>query len=629
LEEEVVYIITQGERERFLALQSDEARDRFIANFWDLRDPIRETLVNEYREEHRWRIAEANRRFGRETSRDGWRTDRGRIFILLGEPNDIQRFPSPRDLYPLEIWHYYNLDIPGLPPALRLIFFKRRGIGEFRLFSPTFDGLPALVAGHQLLGLLGNNPYRRLPARLLLSIDRDILDAAVSVAPGYNKQASDMVIADLERPGVAHERMIRDLRERVRTDVVFTTQMNVAFTYHAFQGPYDFTEIHFAVEVPPQDLTFTKYDDVFRGRVDIVGVLVDLAGNTVEEFQDVAEFSFTSEAFDSAKSYPFLYQRKILMLPGRYQMEILLRDSVGRRLGISRQAIQVAPFSEDRPTASSLLLAYKLDESDPRKAEALPYRFGSTQYFPRVDSTFAPGQPVYAFLKLRFPSGGETAHQIRVRHRLLREDDDAREATHRFRVRSSVGEQTVPILVPLSTDGLEPGAYTLELELRDEEDRLIDESEGKLQLQAGRATLGRLIAEGELTSEPSQSHLELGMKYYFAGRLDQASRRLRAALDFDPRLLTAKLYLGRARAMEGDCAQAGELLTEVVEQDPTAWEAHASLGYCLFQQERFAESAAAYREALRYGPEKLSLLNALGQSELRAGNRQGAMDVFS
>ena len=123
LNEEAVYIITHDERNRFLELKSDQERDQFIESFWYARDPIKETLVNEYQEEHYHRIKDAQKLF-RETARDAWRTDRGRIHIILGPPNEIQSFPSPQDLYPLEIWHYYSLDITNLPSSLSLIFFK-------------------------------------------------------------------------------------------------------------------------------------------------------------------------------------------------------------------------------------------------------------------------------------------------------------------------------------------------------------------------------------------------------------------------------------------------------------------------------------------------------------------------
>src|SRR4030042_6856184 len=92
LDEEVVYIISSLEREVFLKLLTDRERDLFIEAFWKHRDPTLSTPENEFKSEHYRRIQYANHFFGRQGPRPGWKTDRGRIYIILGEPNDIQRF---------------------------------------------------------------------------------------------------------------------------------------------------------------------------------------------------------------------------------------------------------------------------------------------------------------------------------------------------------------------------------------------------------------------------------------------------------------------------------------------------------------------------------------------------------
>ncbi|MFQ5791259.1 MAG: GWxTD domain-containing protein, partial [Acidobacteriota bacterium] len=86
LEEEVVYIISDDEREVYLNLQTKDERDRFADAFWDRRDPNPATLENEFAKEHYRRLEYAIRVLGREAPRPGWRTDRGRYYILLGEP---------------------------------------------------------------------------------------------------------------------------------------------------------------------------------------------------------------------------------------------------------------------------------------------------------------------------------------------------------------------------------------------------------------------------------------------------------------------------------------------------------------------------------------------------------------
>src|SRR6185437_10769778 len=92
LNEDVAYIITDEERSAFKRLQTDEEREQFIENFWLRRDPSADTVENEFKEEHYRRIAYANEHFA--SGIPGWKTDRGRIYIVNGPPDEIEAHPS-------------------------------------------------------------------------------------------------------------------------------------------------------------------------------------------------------------------------------------------------------------------------------------------------------------------------------------------------------------------------------------------------------------------------------------------------------------------------------------------------------------------------------------------------------
>ena len=106
IEEEAVYIIAPREREVFNQLTTFEERDRFIEAFWRRCDPNPATPENEFRDEHTRRFEYANEWLGRETYLDGWKTDRGRMHIILGEPRSIQRWEDENDIVPSELWFY-------------------------------------------------------------------------------------------------------------------------------------------------------------------------------------------------------------------------------------------------------------------------------------------------------------------------------------------------------------------------------------------------------------------------------------------------------------------------------------------------------------------------------------------
>jgi len=142
LEQDVPYIISDEERQTFNRLQNDEERERFIEQFWLRRDPTPDTIENEYREEHYRRIAYANEHFA--SGIPGWRTDRGRIYIAWGPPDQRDEHASggryertPEEgggstaTFPFEIWRYRHLD--GIGEDINLEFLDRTMSGEYRL----------------------------------------------------------------------------------------------------------------------------------------------------------------------------------------------------------------------------------------------------------------------------------------------------------------------------------------------------------------------------------------------------------------------------------------------------------------------------------------------------------------
>ena len=144
LNEEVNYIISTDERKAFLGLKSDEERDHFIQNFWDLRNPDPHSDSNSYRDEHYRRLAYANQMFGHPMLGDGWHTDMGQIYITLGAPKQKADYQTGQNVRQMQIW-FYQSETPALPPYFYILFYKRSPIDDYTLYSPYQDGPVRLV----------------------------------------------------------------------------------------------------------------------------------------------------------------------------------------------------------------------------------------------------------------------------------------------------------------------------------------------------------------------------------------------------------------------------------------------------------------------------------------------------
>ena len=213
LDEEVVYIISPLEKQVFEKLQTDRERDLFIQAFWKQRDPTPGTEENEFRTEHYRRITHANYYYGRQSPLPGWKTDRGRIYIILGEPNDIQRFESGQETYPAEIWFYQDKAEFGLPPGFNIVFFKEHGSGDYKIYSPTMDGPQAFLVSFQ------GGPENIIAAyRKLRDLEPNLAQVSLSLIPGDDSAtfgrpslSSDILLQQVES---LPSKTVRDLYAR-------------------------------------------------------------------------------------------------------------------------------------------------------------------------------------------------------------------------------------------------------------------------------------------------------------------------------------------------------------------------------------------------------------------------------
>src|SRR3954463_3218462 len=132
LDEDVRYIISDEERAAFKQLSNDEERDQFIEAFWARRDPTPDTPENEFKEEHYRRIAYANEHFA--AGIPGWKSDRGRIYVMYGPADEIESHPSggtyerpmeegggATSTYPFEQWRYRYLEDVGQEVIIELV----------------------------------------------------------------------------------------------------------------------------------------------------------------------------------------------------------------------------------------------------------------------------------------------------------------------------------------------------------------------------------------------------------------------------------------------------------------------------------------------------------------------------
>lgn len=135
---EVTHFLLRRDEKEIYKSSNRTGQLNFIAEFWKKHDPTPETPENEFQLEVYGRFWKANDRFSRTTaSKDGWNTDRGRVLMLYGEPNNEERFPASASNLPWEKWEYNR--IAGGKQAL-FVFVDLRGLGNYQLVHSTAPG---------------------------------------------------------------------------------------------------------------------------------------------------------------------------------------------------------------------------------------------------------------------------------------------------------------------------------------------------------------------------------------------------------------------------------------------------------------------------------------------------------
>jgi GWxTD domain-containing protein len=321
LDEDVRWIITDEEHKAFNQLSSDQERDQFIEAFWQRRDPTPDTTENEYKEEHYRRIVFANEQFA--SFVPGWRTDRGRFYIMYGPPDEIESrasggtYTSPFggqtiSNLPYEVWRYRYLE--GLGQDVILPFADICNCGDYRL---TEGG-----GSHYV-------PKGTFPG-----------DVDTVIAPG--NRGAQIRFKDLEE-FVAHKIDTKLIPFTVRTDFVKVTHFTVM--------------VPVTVRVMNRDITFAKTGGVERGTLNVFGRVTTTSGWVVETFEDTVEVDVPHEILRKVMADAASYQRLVTLRPGQYCLNIVVRDVNGDRVGTWRSGVQVPEYKEGEMATSSLVLA--------------------------------------------------------------------------------------------------------------------------------------------------------------------------------------------------------------------------------------------------------------------------------
>jgi len=387
INEDVRWIITDEELSAWKKLSTNAERDAFIEAFWQRRDPTPDTEENEYKDEHYRRIAYANEHFA--AGIPGWRTDRGRMYIMYGKPDSIDSHPmggpymrpaeeggGNTETYPFEVWRYRYLE--GIGQEIEIEFVDTCGCGEYHM---TIDRSEKDALLH-----IPNAGLTDMEA-MGMANKADRFRGVESLGKGFFNQNNDVkqfdrleTFAKLNR---APEVKFKDLEAVVNT--------KIRYNLLPFDARVDFVKVTsdtvlvpITIQIPNSGLTFVNKDGVAAASVNLFLRMTTLTGKIVQTYEEPLRLQVPAELLDKVVSNVGVYWKALPMRPGHYRLDIVVKDVNGDKLGTLGQSVMVPEFSEDKLASSTLILADVMEQVPSREVGTGNFVIGTSKVRPKV-----------------------------------------------------------------------------------------------------------------------------------------------------------------------------------------------------------------------------------------------------
>jgi GWxTD domain-containing protein len=473
LNEDVIYIISPEERNAFLQLDTNEEREQFIEQFWLRRSSNPDLPDNDFKEEHYRRIAYANEHYA--SGIPGWKTDRGRMYIMWGPADEIDSHPSggtydrPMEegggsttTYPWETWRWRYLE--GIGENIILEFVDPSGSGEYHLTMDPSEKDALLHVPGAGLSLLESMGMASKTDRFTRS-DGTNLPTAMGGTPAsmdeFNRlelyakvqKAPPVKFKDLE--AIVTARIVRDqLKFTWRTDFMKVTNDTVL--------------VPITIQVSNGQLNFQAKDGIHSATMNVFGRVSTLTGRVVQTFEDPVSKDFPDSLFQQSLKLQSIYQKAVPLRPGLYRLDIVIKDVQSGNVGVINTRLAVPRYADEKLDASTLILADQLEHVPAKQIGTGQFVLGSTKVRPRLDSDFTTSDRMGIYLQVYNLKPDDKTHKSSATFQFTVKKGS--EQVLQFKETSEemkqTGDQvTIERWLPLAS--LTPGKYTIEINATD------------------------------------------------------------------------------------------------------------------------------------------------------------------
>jgi len=473
LNEDVIYIIAPEERTAFLQLSTSEEREQFIEQFWLRRSSNPDLPENDFKEEHYRRIAYANEHYA--SGIPGWKTDRGRTYIIWGPADEVDSHPTggtydrpmnegggSTSTYPWEMWRYRYLE--GIGNNVEIEFVDPSGSGEYHMTMDPSEKDALLHVPGAGLSLMESMGMASKADRFTRS-DGTNLPTTMGGQPASMNEFNrlEQFAKVQQAPAVK----FKDLEALVTSRIV-RDQVHFAWRTDFLKVTNDTVLVPVTVQVPNSQLSFQSKDGVHSATLNVIGRVSTLTGRVVQTFEEAVSRDFPDSLFQQSVKLQSIYQKAVPLRPGLYRLDLVIKDVQSGNVGVVNSRLQVPRYADEKLEASSLILADQIEHVPAKQIGAGQFVLGSSKVRPRLEGDFTTADKLGIYMQVYNLKPDDTTHKSSAtfQYTVKKGDQQVMQFKETSGEMKQTGDQvTIERLLPLGT--LTPGKYTLEVSATD------------------------------------------------------------------------------------------------------------------------------------------------------------------
>jgi GWxTD domain-containing protein len=358
---EVDPILTRMERSTAKLLETEEERNRFKELFWKARDPNLQTPENEYKTEFYRRVDYAEKYL------NGINSDRGRIYVLLGEPTNKSSYAGYQQLVECELWNYQVEDRPGLLPFMNLVFFRPHNTGDFQLYHPGIQKPTDLLApqfANRIRSDIGAYKEIRLGSAELASASLSIVPSEGDPRMGTSISSSNFALSRIyslpERE--AELGYVREFKFPTGyVEVSHSTNVIRGFGYITITRSRGTSFVHYALM--PDVLRFKQPSkDLYTAEISLNISIEDLHGNILYQNQKQIDLKLDPQKKKKIDDQRVVFRDFAPIIEGEQEILITFINKTTGEFFTHKKRVTVA--AEKNPPLVSGVVGFQLNETN-------------------------------------------------------------------------------------------------------------------------------------------------------------------------------------------------------------------------------------------------------------------------